>query len=1176
MNSGGRQGHRGAPLPVVGLLALAALACGGASGGRAAQPDGVAGRVVDASGAGVAAAKVWAVGGPWGEPEAVAETTTDGHGAFAFPSLWGGPDRQGSRSRLANSYGLIARDGDGRIGWLTTVYQGGPGAVRIEVVSTSEARGRVVDPTGKPVAGAEIVPALFLRSPAKRSSSDYAQLTPELARPLATTTAKDGSFVLRRVPRGCEIQARVSARGFGTPRVSWDSNAPVTIALDGRLGRIEGRLVPPEAGKFEGEIPVVVHRHPSTGAGFSLLYFRTLRIGGDGRFRFDDLPPGRYSLHAGAEPKTGYQADPIADVDVGPEATVAGVNVPLRRLVKISGRVVDAVSGEGLGGVRVAAALVLGNSLRHVDQVETDARGRYTVHVAPGKAVIQPRSVPKSHLGLDYESCPKLDVAADRDWPEIQLPRAMALEGVVVDGAGKPVEGAEVQVVKPDLMGTVSSRGVTLTAKDGSFRLEQLDPDDTLPVRARTKDAATDGAVVIRPGTVTGKLTLTVDPKNASRVRGIVADQSGKPIPRASIKVWWNRNYVSEKTRLSGVGSVLEADTTDAQGRFASSALWPGDHYKVAVAAEGFGSAESPQVAGRAGEDHDLGTIRLVGTSGHVAGRVVDTAGKPVAGASVFNRGDGPVAVFTQTDPGGMFRLDDLFVGSKFVFARKEGYRFTGVRLEQDSDEVILTLRRVDEAPPPWTPVEPATPEEERALAKRVLTKIWQRYGKDANNNGAFVCVLHMARLDPPLALEWSAQRGGRYDGRVREEAAESLAETDADGALELLTAAGGRPGTYPLIRLAARFAAEDPAKALKFAEEAAVRARAMEQPARASEMARAGALLVRLGRKDAGLALIHEAAEAAARMGLESRSGSARGIVARALAPLDTERALALVEPLKNENDRESYLGYIASALAEVDPERALAVAETLSARSSTPQSVKVGIAYALGSADRLDEAVRVIEGMSGYAVEKYRSEAYAWLAVAVTSRHPGRAADLIDRALQPPVDRPDQFQSWTYYGGGPGVAGSAVACARRAGYPDMAGAVARVLAARSSDGFRDLSTAARTQTIAALILALTDPAAARQMLHTLEERSGLSPAELGKVADADRHWLMAWALADPKHAEDLFEIEFAALEGERNVNLQSTGLLKMAEVLVQPRPRREAFVRGEIGAMWHPGIEE
>ena len=132
-------------MPAGALLALFCLACGGPARSRAAEPDGLAGRVVDASGAGVASAKVWVVGGSWEEPEAVAETTTDGQGAFSFPGLWDEQNRQGALQRITHSYGLAARDGDGRIGWLTSVYRGNKTPLKIELVETGEARGRVVD-----------------------------------------------------------------------------------------------------------------------------------------------------------------------------------------------------------------------------------------------------------------------------------------------------------------------------------------------------------------------------------------------------------------------------------------------------------------------------------------------------------------------------------------------------------------------------------------------------------------------------------------------------------------------------------------------------------------------------------------------------------------------------------------------------------------------------------------------------------------------------------------------------------------------------------------------------------------------------------------------------------------------------------------------------------------------
>ena len=51
------------------------------------------------------------------------------------------------------------------------------------------------------------------------------------------------------------------------------------------------------------------------------------------------------------------------------------------------------------------------------------------------------------------------------------------------------------------------------------------------------------------------------------------------------------------------------------------------------------------------------------------------------------------------------------------------------------------------------------------------------------------------------------------------------------------------------LQKLADRFAATDPKKAQRFADEAAVQARGLNQPDRALAMARAGAVLVKLGR---------------------------------------------------------------------------------------------------------------------------------------------------------------------------------------------------------------------------------------------------------------------------------------------------------------------------------------
>jgi hypothetical protein len=175
----------------------------------------------------------------------------------------------------------------------------------------------------------------------------------------------------------------------------------------------------------------------------------------------------------------------------------------------------------------------------------------------------------------------------------------------------------------------------------------------------------------------------------------------------------------------------------------------------------------------------------------------------------------------------------------------------------------------------------------------------------------------------------------------------------------------------------------------------------------------------------------------------------------------------------------------------------------------------------------------------------------------------------------LSYPLDHSEAFQSWVYFGGGTASAGLIAANARRIGYPDMESVVMRVLASRPTGrgAFDDPAMQTQSVTIAALILALTDPAAARELLRQIEFQSGFSPADLTKVAG--RHWLQAWALADLKHAEALFQTELAALTGQNNqkLDLQMTGLFKMVEVLAVPPHRRETYLLEEIGAHWHPG---
>ena len=463
------------------------------------------------------------------------------------------------------------------------------------------------------------------------------------------------------------------------------------------------------------------------------------------------------------------------------------------------------------------------------------------------------------------------------------------------------------------------------------------------------------------------------------------------------------RPYASEKREKGAVlGSPLASDTTGESGWFVFRGLWPGVRYSVMIDARGYDRVETPEVIGKAGQTHDLGRIVLLNTRGYLAGRVVGSDGRPVVGAAVSNSGDGPAPVATSTDAQGRFRLEGMYPGIRYAFVRKDGYRFTGVKADDDADGLTITLLEQGTPPPAWRPGHGPTSEQQRAFAKRILIRLWEKYHADAQNNGASDCVGYMAEIDPDLARQWSAEKGHAYDDPIRHAETRKLAETDPAAALALLHQRPDSEGQSVLQAMAERFANVDPTKAVRFAEEAAVQSRGLNQPDRTRAMAQAGAVLVRLGRSDAGRKLIEDAAWDAATLPAASWAGNCRSEAARILAPYDFERALALIEPFKaaNPNWWQANRAAIATAIARTDTRRAIALVDSVEARGSDREIARAAIAYAIGR-DRPDEAIAIIEGIKGEAAAVWQAEAFGWLAVTLAPRDRARAYSLIDRSL-------------------------------------------------------------------------------------------------------------------------------------------------------------------------------
>lgn len=383
-------------------------------------------------------------------------------------------------------------------------------------------RGRVLDPAGRPVAGAQVraVPAQDHAGPAALLLG----LPPELAGP-ATRSGSDGRFELRltRVEPGAfEVTARHAdyARARSTVQVQGPGAVVEGILLTLPAGaRIRGRVVgaPADAG------PLVVTARPARRGAEGLPDLAELVEGitslplpgnhratvtAKGRFEIRGLEPGQeYELVACRERKGMHE---VCSERVRALAGSAGVTIRYRPGVTVTFRVRDAVSGRPLRRVTVFAGLRKNLGLG-VFALPISERRRHDIVDAEGRVrlVVRPRR-PEDLFDIEVEAL------GHETWRRggIELPAAGATLdlGVVAlrptgvltvsvhDPAGAPVAGARVVLRRPSEAvreASSSSGSVTVTTGGATIRtggerrelrLGEL-PERTERVEGRTDDA---------------------------------------------------------------------------------------------------------------------------------------------------------------------------------------------------------------------------------------------------------------------------------------------------------------------------------------------------------------------------------------------------------------------------------------------------------------------------------------------------------------------------------------------------------------------------------------------------------------------------------------------------------------------------------------------------------------
>lgn len=298
-------------------------------------------------------------------------------------------------------------------------------------------RGAVIDDYGRPVVGA-VVDALRLTAGAWSAVATSA-------------TDEAGGFVLTDLPAG-EYEIRARKKGFsdeaarGLPVPAPDGAPELRLILE-RTGTLRGRVVEDSGRPARGATVMLRDSGAATAP--------TAVAGDDGTFTLPDLPAGVY----GAQARLGVFVSEVAENIELAAGSEAWVDLELAASAALAGTVADRASGQPIPGARLLFDPgVLGPG---AETVAVGGDGRFAVaglRAGTVRVVAEaPGYVPATGLGQ----------AGGGALLAILLDRAATLSGVVLDEAGEPVAGAELEVLAEGVeLAPAFAGGIALAASD--------------------------------------------------------------------------------------------------------------------------------------------------------------------------------------------------------------------------------------------------------------------------------------------------------------------------------------------------------------------------------------------------------------------------------------------------------------------------------------------------------------------------------------------------------------------------------------------------------------------------------------------------------------------------------------------------------------------------------------
>ncbi|HEY3804636.1 MAG TPA: carboxypeptidase-like regulatory domain-containing protein [Kofleriaceae bacterium] len=559
----------------------------------------------------------------------------EGTGLVAAIELRPSGDDQAPRYARSGDDGVFRIEGVPNGRWIADAFAPGyisPGGVELDagkgvpelaLERGAAIEGRVVDASGRPIAGASVRALTAGPNPTEYSGDvDEDRLRRFSGRTAAPEPAE--------VPLSSDPQ--LVARGELGVMIG-----PIPpVPLPGEQIARPASVVDPKATHLVGDPAPLPPADPSRAS----LWITD----NDGHYRIRGIAKGKVTVVASAASFADGRSREVA-LDTGQVAT--DVEVVLGAGTFVVGRVTDQ-NGLPIAGAEVAAQPDVGVPTENF----SDGDGSYRVGPVSGKLVLRVSAYGHADARIPLELASPAGTTAAEHREDVVLETADAvLAGSVVDSMGTPVAGAHVEVVA----GPGEGRAATASA-DGTFTIEML-PRGHLRVRVE-QAAYPIQELDATTSTIGDRARLVIEVGGA--IDGVLLDaRSGAPIASTTI------------TAGGPAGATAEASTAST-GAWKLGPLAVG-HWRLTVELPGYMTLardfDVPAAASPGGTS--VRDVRLELQRGSlIGGTVRDGRGQRIANAHVVIR-SASAEVAGDADGQGDFRIHDAPTGDVDVIATK-------------------------------------------------------------------------------------------------------------------------------------------------------------------------------------------------------------------------------------------------------------------------------------------------------------------------------------------------------------------------------------------------------------------------------------------------------------------------------------------------------------------------